>query len=256
MSLAMRNVLTARPVAAPKRATRGAARGVAAHAAADMPEPTPTPPPKAEDFGSVMGFSGWAPEVINGRLAMVGFLAGLGAEFGTGDSFPTQFAEHPIALGFTIGIFTLASFMPLFQGAEGYNAKPKSVDGRTGPFTADAEMMNGRGAMIGLAAMLLIEGAMGGPLVGADEELDYTPTIAPPAPVVAAAPAAVEAPVLAAVAAPEVAAEPAAEWVKAEYNEALDAEPMRADAPNDDLDAEAAAVMEAVAAEPVAVAAE
>merc|ERR1712003_155298 len=41
---------------------------------------------------NTMGFSGWAPEVINGRLAMVGILAGLGAQLATGESIPTQFS--------------------------------------------------------------------------------------------------------------------------------------------------------------------
>ena len=34
-------------------------------------------------FSKVMGFSG-APEIINGRLAMMGFVAALGAELSSG----------------------------------------------------------------------------------------------------------------------------------------------------------------------------
>ena len=111
-----------------------------------------------------MNFSGWAPETINGRLAMVGFVAGLGAEFGTQESFPEQFAAHGFSFALAAGLFTLASFMPNMQAAEDYSANPETFDGRFGPFSAGAEKLNGRAAMIGMLGMLVIEGAKGSAL--------------------------------------------------------------------------------------------
>merc|ERR1712176_1499652 len=71
-------------------------------------------PKKQETIEEQMGFAAWAPEVINGRLAMLGIISGLGAELAKGESIPTQFAEHFGAfLGSSIVIvaasFTLSS---------------------------------------------------------------------------------------------------------------------------------------------------
>ena len=56
--------------------------------AASSPAPTepiaPAPTP-AISFGDVMGFSGLAPERVNGRLAMLGFVAAAGAELATNE---------------------------------------------------------------------------------------------------------------------------------------------------------------------------
>merc|ERR1712087_276270 len=48
--------------------------------AAESATPPPPPPPVKKDvsFGEAMAFSGPAPETINGRLAMLGFIAALG----------------------------------------------------------------------------------------------------------------------------------------------------------------------------------
>merc|ERR1712242_581351 len=63
-----------------------------------------------------MGFSGFAPEVINGRLAMLGFLAGVGAEMAQHETFAYQFSNHPVAFTFSALLITAASFMPAMQG--------------------------------------------------------------------------------------------------------------------------------------------
>eukprot|EP00873_Tetraselmis_striata_P035450 jgi/Tetstr1/455714/TSEL_042521.t1 len=73
-----------------------------------------------------MAFSGPAPEVINGRLAMLGFAAALGAELSTGQTGKKE-----------------TTF---------------------GPFTPGAEMLNGRAAMIGFASLLAYEAFKGSPL--------------------------------------------------------------------------------------------
>ena len=44
----------------------------------------------APTIGSLMAFDGAAPELINGRLAMLGFVAALGAELSTNEPIMTQ----------------------------------------------------------------------------------------------------------------------------------------------------------------------
>lgn len=43
-------------------------------------------------FADAMAFTGVVPEAVNGRLAMLGFVAAAGAEFGGGAGTPTQAA--------------------------------------------------------------------------------------------------------------------------------------------------------------------
>merc|ERR1712157_685993 len=101
-------------------------------------------------WNGTMGFAGWAPEVINGRLAMVGILAGLGAEFAKGESIPTQFADHFGAFFFASALVIAASFVP----GIGNPAEMKKNDGM---WTANAEMLNGRVAMVALALTIAVE---------------------------------------------------------------------------------------------------
>ena len=48
-------------------------------------------------LGDMMAFSGPAPELINGRLAMVAFVAALGAELSSGESVIRQWSEDNVA---------------------------------------------------------------------------------------------------------------------------------------------------------------
>jgi hypothetical protein len=96
------------------------------------------------------------PETINGRLAMIGVLAAVGAELSTGESFVTQFENFiPIVLG-TWLLISVASLVPLLKGAD-----PKAA---MGPFTTQAERINGWGAMLGLSALIIIEAVKGSAL--------------------------------------------------------------------------------------------
>merc|ERR1711865_250339 len=78
---------------APKYGTTVQQRSVSIRAEQTMQTPPPPPPPPQEPFA--MNFNGFAPETVNGRLAQIGFVAGLGAEIATGESFLTQFQTHP-----------------------------------------------------------------------------------------------------------------------------------------------------------------
>lgn len=100
-----------------------------------------------------MAFSGPAPEIVNSRLAMLGFVAAVGAELATGKSFWTQLACEPWLVGAAVVLFSWASLVPFFL--RGADAKKEFAS--FGPFTASAELLNGRAAMIGLASLMAIE---------------------------------------------------------------------------------------------------
>ena len=122
--------------------------------------------PKQEeglDFFKLMGFGGPAPEVINGRAAMLGFLAAVGAELATQDSIFKQLGEGGLGgMLFVFAAVTAASFAPIFNGQDAQksflkNSQPEEF----GPFNAQAEMLNGRAAMMGLLFLLAAEASQG-----------------------------------------------------------------------------------------------
>lgn len=107
-----------------------------------------------------LAFSGPAPERINGRLAMVGFVSALAVEATRGDGILSQ-AGNGAGLAwfaYTAAVLSAASLVPLLQG--------ESAEGRSGRFmTADAELWNGRLAMLGLVALAVTEYLTGAPFV-------------------------------------------------------------------------------------------
>merc|ERR1719181_66909 len=153
--LASKSAVVARPVAK-AAAARRSSRATPARAAAE-PLEAPPPPPAKDNIGDLFNFSGWGPEVFNGRLAMVGFVAGVGAELATGESTVSQFSAHTGSFVFAAALFTLVSIIPRLQGEN--TAKPESKEG--GMWTASTEMLNGRAAMIGMAALIGQEIATG-----------------------------------------------------------------------------------------------
>ena len=126
------------------------------------PSPEPITPPKPKvstKFGDVLAFSGPAPERINGRLAMVGFVAALAVELSSGEDVFAQISNGgiPWFLGTSV-LFTVASLIPLFSGVT-VQSKSKGL------MTSDAELWNGRFAMLGLVALAFTEYVKGGALV-------------------------------------------------------------------------------------------
>ncbi|MCO5564625.1 hypothetical protein L7F22_018290 [Adiantum nelumboides] len=113
-------------------------------------------------FGSLFAVDGAAPETINGRMAMVGFVWALVAEKMTGLSVMEQLF-NPATSGLlwfagVVQLFTLASIIPFANG--------ESTDARRwGPFNAKAERWNGRLAMVGFAALIIDEMIRQGPLL-------------------------------------------------------------------------------------------
>ncbi|KAF9618603.1 hypothetical protein IFM89_002298 [Coptis chinensis] len=129
------------------------------------PTPAPqTPPPAPKKkvstkFSDVLAFSGPAPERINGRLAMIGFVAAIAAELAQGEDVVAQLANGgiPWFVGTSV-VLSLASLIPLFKGV--------TVESKSdGLMTSDAEMWNGRFAMLGLVALVFTEFVKGGALV-------------------------------------------------------------------------------------------
>ncbi|KAI3889066.1 hypothetical protein MKW92_034425 [Papaver armeniacum] len=130
------------------------------------PVATPTfPPPRAAPkkmstkFGDLLAFSGPAPERINGRLAMIGFVAAMGVEVARGTDVAAQLADGGLPwFVITSVVLSVASLIPLSQGV--------SVESKSdGLMSSSAEMWNGRVAMLGLVALVLTEVAKGGALI-------------------------------------------------------------------------------------------
>ncbi|KAF8037960.1 hypothetical protein BT93_B0722 [Corymbia citriodora subsp. variegata] len=145
----------------PKLAPRG---GFRVRCMAKESKPDLNPSPKSESkvstgFTDVFAFSGPAPERINGRLAMIGFVAAIAVELSKGQDLFTQIGEGgiPWFIGTSI-LLSVASLVPLLQGV---TAESKS----DGLMTSNAELWNGRLAMLGLVALALTEFVKGGTLV-------------------------------------------------------------------------------------------
>ncbi|KAM7279251.1 hypothetical protein ACFE04_006385 [Oxalis oulophora] len=128
--------------------------------AAPRVEPSPTITPKAKTgFGDLFAFSGPAPERINGRLAMVGFVSAIAVELLKGQDVFSQINNGGVEwfLGASV-LLTVASLVPLFKG-ENVETKTKGL------MNSNAELWNGRFAMLGLVALVFTEYVKGGALV-------------------------------------------------------------------------------------------
>jgi hypothetical protein len=124
------------------------------------PSPTtPTPKPKPGVWDA-LAFSGPAPERINGRLAMVGFVSALAVEASSGGGLLSQAGSGSGLTWFaaTAAVLSVASLVPVLQG--------ESAESRSGGvMSADAELWNGRFAMLGLVALAVTEYITGAPFV-------------------------------------------------------------------------------------------
>ncbi|CAM0871704.1 unnamed protein product [Alopecurus aequalis] len=129
---------------------------------AQTEEPS-TPSPKVQPSTSIwdaLAFSGPAPERINGRLAMVGFVTALAVEAGRGDGLLSQLGSGTgqAWFAYTVAVLSVASLVPLLQG--------ESAEGRAGAvMNANAELWNGRFAMLGLVALAATEIITGAPFI-------------------------------------------------------------------------------------------
>ena len=109
-----------------------------------------------------LAFSGPAPERINGRLAMVGFVSALAVEASRGGGLLSQAGSGSGLAWFaaTAAVLSVASLVPLLKG--------DSAEARSGAvMSADAELWNGRFAMLGLVALAFTEYLTGAPFINA-----------------------------------------------------------------------------------------
>ncbi|KAM3755063.1 hypothetical protein ACB098_02G011300 [Castanea mollissima] len=116
-------------------------------------------PKVSTNFLDLFAFTGAVPERINGRLAMIGFVSAMAVELSSGEDVFAQISNGgiPWFLGTSV-VLTFASLIPMFKGI--------SVESQSeGVMTSDAEMWNGRFAMLGLVALALTEYAKGGTLI-------------------------------------------------------------------------------------------
>ena len=114
---------------------------------------------KSTTIWDALAFSGPGPERINGRLAMVGFVSALAVEAARGEDLVAQLADGGVFwfIG-AAALFSVASLVPLFRGVD-------APERSSGFMTADAELLNGRFAMLGLVGLAFTEFLKGGPLV-------------------------------------------------------------------------------------------
>lgn len=104
--------------------------------------------PKSISLFDAFKFNGPAPELIQGRLAMVGFLLGASKESETGLTLMQQATQLGVPQILGLLLIVVASLQPITKAAK---SEP------FGPFTPRAEITNGRAAMLGFATVMALE---------------------------------------------------------------------------------------------------
>jgi len=120
----------------------------------------PEKPAASPGLWDALAFSGPAPDRINGRLAMVGFVSALAVEASRGGGLLSQAGSGSGLAWFvaTAAVLSVASLVPVLKG--------ESAEARSGGvMSADAELWNGRFAMLGLVALAVTEYITGAPFV-------------------------------------------------------------------------------------------
>nr|AAX63394.1 carotene biosynthesis-related protein [Haematococcus lacustris] len=182
---AMMNIRSSRPVtqATPSRPARSALgrRCTARAASEDVPVTEAAPIASTSSPADAPARSVAAPfsllnatnEAINGRAAMLGFVAAVGAELASHQGIVSQVAGRydnaelveKALRGSDLGFFAIVSLVTMGTLAPRL-LENEAVDARSfGPFTPGLEKTLGRAAMMGFAGVLLIELAKGSPLL-------------------------------------------------------------------------------------------
>lgn len=143
---------TAPGFAAPQAGAPATPIGQIPVSAGSRPAATTPYVPKTVSLFDAMRFSGPAPETINGRLAMVGFLAGAVAEVRTGLTLEQQALGAGPATVALAALIVYSSLVPMLKAAK---TEPFGI------FTPAAEATNGRAAMLGFAVLLVLEHSSG-----------------------------------------------------------------------------------------------
>eukprot|EP00798_Chlamydomonas_sp_ICE-L_P024927 gene24927-10578_t len=124
------------------------------------PTSTMTKPstPATNNYGvslfDAMKFNGPAPELINGRLAMLGFVMAAYKENETGELMASQLEHLSIGVCLQLAFLVWASLVPITKGVK---------NEAFGPFSPRAEIVNGRAAMLAFVALAVLENKAGVP---------------------------------------------------------------------------------------------
>ncbi|EFJ46470.1 hypothetical protein VOLCADRAFT_105462 [Volvox carteri f. nagariensis] len=109
--------------------------------------------------------TGWneLPETINGRAAMIGFVAAAGAEILGSGSILSQLSKAPQPVLLVLTLIVAASTIPIYKGTQGdyLSALKDTYSLPEGVFTERNEKLHGRLAMLGLTTLLLLEMIIG-----------------------------------------------------------------------------------------------
>lgn len=118
----------------------------------------------------------WAPEVINGRIAMLGFAIGAQVEAGAGGdaTLIAQLQDNVVGVVLMTTLVCWASIAPFKFNPQEYDADPASLAGKTGMsgflcmtelnLKPDVELLHGRLAMMGIVGTALVELFKGSPV--------------------------------------------------------------------------------------------
>lgn len=99
------------------------------------------------------------PEIINGRAAMLGFLAGAAAEVLGAGPLMLQLSEAPQPVLVVMALIVAGSIIPVVKGTEGgyMQSLRDTYTLPEGVFTDDMERLHGRLAMVGVGALVVLE---------------------------------------------------------------------------------------------------
>lgn len=95
-------------------------------------------------------------EITNGRAAMLAMLAAFGAELNTGKTIFAQIQTAPLLVGAGFLLVIVGSAVPVLRGAD---VQRNGI----GPFTREAEIINGRLGMMAFALLVAVETWKAGP---------------------------------------------------------------------------------------------
>lgn len=129
-----------------------------------------------ESIKDVFAFAGSAPERVNGRVAMLGFVGTMLAEHSDKTPVLEQFGSDVAGVALLSVAITLASLFPKFASgsslrdlhaaATGPNLQSEGALGQLmGAFDTNVELWSGRLAMVGVLGVVLLEAFTGNTLL-------------------------------------------------------------------------------------------